>query len=163
MTVAYLVVVAVGLPVVLYGQRADRVSRTGADPRTIALRGGGAALLFGGLTGLALSLLEVHPAAVAGAAAAMGAGAAYLRARIIQFGVAADTALPAAVEGRLATVVDEVGGQTTGRIVVEAAGERWHLEAVPFGTSHFAPGRQVVVVALRDGTALVAAPEEVGR
>lgn len=83
MTLAYLVVAAVGLPVVLYGQRMDRSGRTGSGRGTALMRGAGAAAFFGGLTGFALSLLAVHPAVVAAAAALIAAGAAYLRVSIV--------------------------------------------------------------------------------
>jgi hypothetical protein len=83
MTLAYLVVAAVGLPVVLYGQRTDRTGRTGSDRFTALVRGAGAAAFFGGLTGFALSLLAVHAAVVAVAATLIAAGAAYLRVWIV--------------------------------------------------------------------------------
>lgn len=94
MTLAYLVVAGVGLPIVLYGQRMDRTGRTVSGRRMTLMRGAGAAAFFGGMTGLAVSLLAVHAAVAAVAAVLLGAGAAYLRVVIVV--AMGDDAAPAA-------------------------------------------------------------------
>jgi hypothetical protein len=162
MTLVYLLVAVAGLPVVLLGQRADRAGRTGTGPRTAAVRGFGAAALFGGLTGFALGILHVHPAVVGFTAALVGGSAAYLRIRLIYLAGEAAHRAPRTVEGGMATVVDEVGGAMAGRIVVEAGSERWYLAARPARTGTYGPGTRVIVVALHEDTALVASPEEIG-
>lgn len=80
----YLIVAAAGLPVVLAGLRADAMGRRGVGRRALVVRGVGAAALHGGLTGLALTLLDTHQGLAAGGAILAGAGGCYLRVRIIQ-------------------------------------------------------------------------------
>jgi membrane protein implicated in regulation of membrane protease activity len=95
-------------------------------------------------------------------AALFGGSAAYLRIRLIHLAGGVPSRVHRAVEGRLATVVDEVGGPTTGRVVVDAGSEDWYLAARPVRSGRYGPGTRVVVVALDGGTALVASPEEIG-
>lgn len=166
MPIVYLVVAVAGLPFVLLGLRADRAGRSTADTASVMRRAIGAVLLFGGLTGLALSILSIHPVVAGLAALGAGAAAGYLRARIIQLSAVSSPAPlrdAASVEGSLGSVVAEVSDEAAGKIVVEAGGERWYLAAAPIRRGTYGIGTTVVVVALRGEVALVAAPEEVGR
>lgn len=84
MTLVFLAVAAAGLPVVLYGQHADRQGTTGTGRGTAALRGVGAAALYGGLCGFALGLLDVPATLAAVAALGVGGGGAYLRILLVR-------------------------------------------------------------------------------
>ena len=164
MIVVFLVAAAAGLPVVLWGQRADRVGTDVPLRNWILIRSAGAALLFGGLTGFALSLLT-FPAYVSGPVAVLiGTGAAYLRSEIISMtadGPPYEADEPGALEGTMGLVVVPVGVAAAGRIQVVAGGERRYLPARPAGEDEFTEGTRVVVVSFGpDGVARVAAPED---
>jgi len=163
--IVYLLIALAGLPIVLIGQRADRTGRSGAVLGGPAVRAAGAALLFGGLTGFALSLLALHPVAAAAGAVGLGGAAGYLRARIIQLhgGAVAPPATPEEAGGITAVVVAEVSDAAQGKVVVEMAGERWYLAAEPFARGSFREGTLVVIAGMRDDVALVARPEDVRR
>jgi hypothetical protein len=165
MPIFYLVAAALGLPVVLYGLRIDRGDRPAPVQNWPRVRATGAFLLFGGLTGFALSLLSLQPVVVAVLAVLAGAGGGWLRHEILrlQDGEPAPRAPEAVIEGGTAVVVVEVTDTTMGQVVVEHGSDRTYLAAVPFRRGTYPEGEQVVVVAVRDEVALVAGVGEVSR
>lgn len=121
-------------------------------------------LAFFGVTGLVLRALDAGGALTLVAAVAMGGFAMWFNARLVRFLKRSqmNTRLRNAdLSGRPAEVVLPVGAGQKGRIRFEAAGSRMYLVATPFRAGEqFAVGDRVVVVEVENGTARVAAMDE---
>jgi len=120
-------------------------------------------LVFGGVGGLALTLLSLPGYAVLPATIAFAATGAWLGSTLDSLDPDGwDQGTSDAIEGGPALVIETVT-RDSGQVMVDDGAERWYLAARPFRDGHYEADSTVVVVSIRDGVALVARREEVGR
>lgn len=121
-------------------------------------------LAFFGITGIVLDFLGAAGLVALVAAVGMGVFAVWFNTRLVRFLKRSqlNTRLRNAdMSGRPAEVVLPVGDGRKGRVRFDVAGNRMYLTATPFRSGErFAVGARVVVVEVENGTARVAAMDE---
>ena len=121
---------------------------------------------FFGLTGLVLSWLGAGTALAVVLAVAIGIFAAYLNTKLMRYlrrtSVSSQLS-DSAIAGNAAKVVLPVSDDHRGRVAVDVKGQRLYLTATPFrptADQTYEVGDTVVIVEVRNGSALVTAMDD---
>lgn len=121
---------------------------------------------FFGLTGLLLSWLDASIILAVILAIVIGLFAAYLNVKLMQYlkRTSINSQLKdTKIAGNAATVVIPISQQSRGKVSVDVNGQRLYLIASPYNKRHdreFAVGDTVVIVEVKNGSALVTSMDE---